>query len=121
MQQHRLYVRQHQLSGIYYAYVHDNGVIQKVRLRIADHHHATLMIVDSTQGESTHVSKVNHLRFHPQHHTITAPAYPSAVPDHYRHVGTTIHLKRGGRVIVFYRRDTFRQKQLNRYFIKRAE
>ncbi|WP_367342743.1 hypothetical protein [Limosilactobacillus sp.] len=120
-QQHRIYVQQHRLVGTYYAYVHDDGVIHKVRLRIGRHHRATLKIVDSTQGESTHVRKINHLRFHPQRHTVTAPAYPSAVPDHYRHMGTTIRLTSGGKTTAYYRHGTFRQKQLERHFAHRAE
>lgn len=119
--QRRIYVQQHRLVGTYYAYVHDNGVIHKVRLRINHHHRAILSIVDSTQGNSTHVSKVNHLRLHSHNHTVTAPAYPGAVPDRYRHVGTTIHLTSGGQTRIYYRLGTLHQKLLDRHFIKKTQ
>lgn len=121
MRQQRRVAQQHRLPGTYYAYMHDNGIIHKVRLRVENHHRAVLTIVDSTQGESTHVKKVNLLYLHPHRHTVTAPAYPGAVSDHYRHVGTTIRLRSGGQTTVYYRVGTFRQRVRNHHFIKEAQ
>lgn len=121
VRQQRRVAQQHRLKGTYYAYVHDNGIIHKVRLFVNNHHQAVLTIVDRTQGESTHVNKMNRLSLHPQSHTVTAPAYPGAVPDHYRHVGTTVRLRSGGQTTVYYRVGTLRQKIHNHHFIKEAQ
>lgn len=103
--------------GTYYAYVHDNGVVHKVRLTIPpDQRVATLKIVDSTDGESTHVSKVNHLKINRDRQTMKAVGYPGFAADHYRHVGSTIRLTTAGVTRVYYRTGTPAQQQQEQKF-----
>lgn len=102
----------HRFAGTYYAYVADNGVTHKVKLTIPqDHRVATLKIVDSTQGISTHVTKVNHLKINQECQTMAAIGYPGMPKDHYRHVGTTIKLTTSGVTRTYYRAGTPAQRK----------
>lgn len=104
-------------SGTYYAYVPDNGDTHKVRLTIPkDHRVATLRIVDSTTGMSTHVSKVNRLKINQHRGTMTAIGYPGIPADHYRHVGFTIQLTTAGQTQTYYRQGTPQQKKYEQHF-----
>lgn len=107
----------HRFAGTYYAYVHDNGQTHKVKLTIpADRQVATLKIVDSTTGESTHVEKMNRLKINRRRQTMTAVGYPGTPADHYRHVGTTIRLTTAGQTRIYYRQGTPQQQKQDKHF-----
>lgn len=107
----------HRLTGRYYAYVPDAGQTDKVALTIpSDHRVATLRIVGSTEGLSTHVDKVNRLRINQHRQTMTAIGYPGTPADHYRHLGTTIKLTTEGQTRAYYRQGTPQQQQEERKF-----